>query len=86
MNNETVFVKPFSNGTEAMNWKEHNCDQCKLYDNISTDEDMAGCKSAFHVDLGFITGEIPLMYAEQIGSKLHDGKFVKLTNCKLKQQ
>ncbi len=67
--NPKLMVKPFSNGTEAMIWHEQNCDQCKLYENQSTDENEAGCKLAFNIDVGFISGEIRLEIAKEIGCK-----------------
>lgn len=60
-------VKPFSNASEAICWQAHNCLKCELYENESKTEQEAGCIPAFYIDLGFITGEMPEKYAEQIG-------------------
>jgi hypothetical protein len=51
---------PFSNGTEAMVWQEHNCDQCA---------NRPKCSAAKNIDLGYITGEIPWQSAAFIGNQ-----------------
>lgn len=72
-------LSPFSNGTEAMTWCGNNCDRCtKAYhpkdDNWPSDKTIRQyisigkeCKFKYHIDLGFITGEIPLDIAKQMG-------------------
>lgn len=60
-------VRTFSNGTEAMIWHGHNCDKCLKYEAESTNEEDAKCPLAFHLDMGFITGEIPLWVCKEIG-------------------
>jgi hypothetical protein len=73
-------MTPFSNGTEAMSWYYHNCEQCvKAYfpkepgnwpkDSTIRQYISCGkeCKMKYHIDYGFITGEIPVSIAEQIG-------------------
>lgn len=72
-------MTPFSNGSEAMTWYHHNCDQCVkayhptngMWPKYSTLKQYVSCgkecKFKFHIDDGFITGEIPLSIAEQIG-------------------
>jgi hypothetical protein len=70
--NENPFLKdtlvvPFSNGTEAVVYSERNCNNCINYDNESTDEETAKCKLAYHLDMGNITGDIPLWVAKEIG-------------------
>lgn len=50
-------MKSFSNGTEACQWLDRNCEQCKFQ--------RCGAKRA--IELGFITGEITLHFAEWIG-------------------
>ena len=70
--NENPFKKdtpvvPFSNGTEAMVYSEMNCYQCINYESESTSEDEAKCKLAFNLDLGSISGDIPLWVAKELG-------------------
>lgn len=70
--NENPFLKdtpvvPFSNGTEAMVYREMNCDQCIHYESESKTEEDAKCKLAFHLDMGAITGDIPLWVAKELG-------------------
>ena len=60
-------VRPFSNGSEADSWHHHNCLGCNKYENSSTTEEEAKCKLAFHIDLGFLAGDIPLWVAKDIG-------------------
>jgi hypothetical protein len=72
--NENPFAKnteviPFSNGTEARVWQENNCENCINYETESENEDEANCKLAFHLDLGYISGNIPLWVAKEIGCK-----------------
>jgi hypothetical protein len=62
-------VRPFSNGTEAMAWHEFNCDQCINYEDESQTENEAKCKLAYNLDEGYITGEIELWVAKEIGCK-----------------
>lgn len=75
-------VVPFSNGTEAMRYYEHNCDRCvkawfpRDYDNWPKEETMRRyvkegryCKFQWHIDYGFITGVIPESTAVSIGIK-----------------
>lgn len=70
--NENPFLKdtpvtPFSNATDAMVWQENNCSKCLNYESDSKSEDEAKCKMAFHLDLGYVVGEIPLWVAKEIG-------------------
>lgn len=70
---------PFSTGTGAMIWYSNNCDLCKKayfpkdgeYPSDKTMKEYCRigkeCKLKYHIDFGFITGEIPLEIAEQIG-------------------
>lgn len=71
---------PFSNGTGAMMWYEDNCDKCvKAYwpkepGNWPSQETMKQycstgkeCRFKFHMDISFVTGEIPLIIAKEIG-------------------
>lgn len=72
--NENPFLKdtpvvPFSNGTDAMIYSEMNCKNCIKYESESTTEEEAKCKLAFHLDLGYIKGDIPLWVAKEIGCK-----------------
>ena len=76
----------FSSGTGGMNWYLNNCDRCtKAYlpkdGEYPSDKTMKQycrtgkeCKLKYHVDLGFILGEIPLCVADQIG---HNNGFLK---------
>jgi hypothetical protein len=50
-----------------MVWQDNNCAKCIKYENESTDEENAKCKMAFNIDLGFISGSIPLRIAKEIG-------------------
>lgn len=70
--NENPFLKntpvvPFSNGTEAMIYSESNCFQCVHYESESRNEEEAKCKLAFYLDLGNLSGDIPLWVAKDIG-------------------
>ncbi|MBF05011.1 MAG: hypothetical protein CMP76_17175 [Flavobacterium sp.] len=70
--NENPFKKntpvvPFSNGTEAMIYAENNCHNCIKYSNESQNEENAKCKLAFHLDMGAVSGDIPLWVAKEIG-------------------
>lgn len=70
--NENPFKKdtpvvPFSNGYEFENWQNNNCNACIKYENESDSEEKAKCKLAFHLDMGNITGDIPLWVAKEIG-------------------
>jgi len=70
--NENPFLKdtpvvPFSNGTESMVYSEMNCQKCINYESESEKEEDAKCKLAFHLDLGNISGDIPLWVAKEIG-------------------
>lgn len=70
--NENPFAKdtpviPFSNGTSAMIWQEHNCFKCIKYEGDRKSEDEAKCKLAYNLDLGFILGTIELWVAKEIG-------------------
>lgn len=51
----------FSNGTEAQMWQEANCWQCWKYkfDQNKTDREKCVCRTGYHIDLGYITGELP---------------------------
>jgi len=74
---------PFSNGTEADLWQFNNCQKCSLYEDESTDISEAGCKLAFELDMGRITGTISEEAAQGIGYTEMGDKFVRLLdNCK----
>jgi hypothetical protein len=75
-------VKPFSNSTDASWWQDNNCHKCIKYETESTDEDEAKCKLAFNVDLGFLSGDIPLWVAKEIGCK-YDSLY---QTCKLSNE
>lgn len=72
-------ITPFSNGTEAMMWYDHNCERCSKayfpedgeYPKDSTMKQYISigkeCKCKYFIDWGFITSEIPLNIAEQMG-------------------
>ncbi len=87
--NENPFKKgtpviPFSNGTEAMIWKDRNCDKCINYESESKEEKDAKCKAAFHLDYGFISGTLPLHVAKDIGCEYNPlYGFVKLLDCRM---
>ena len=65
--NKFTEVTPFSNGSEAMIWRENNCDKCLNYEDKSKEEIDAKCKLAFNIDIGFVKGHIPLWVAKEIG-------------------
>jgi len=60
-------VRPFSNGTEAMVWRDKNCDKCINYESESKTPEEAKCKLAYYLDLGYIVGAIPLWVAKDMG-------------------
>lgn len=75
---------PFSNGTEAMNWIDENCDRCVKayrpkadgeYPSFNTMKQYCSigkeCKFKFAIDIGFITGEVPSEIVDQIGRREH---------------
>lgn len=76
---------PFSNGTEAMIWTDHNCDQCTKawhpgkegHPKESTMQHYVRigkyCKLQYWLDIGWIEGSIPMEIAQQIGLK-EDGR------------
>jgi hypothetical protein len=75
-------ITPFSNGSEAMMWYEGNCDTCvKAFKNNMHDYDTTQklvnlgreCKLKFALDLGNLSGELPIDIAEQIGYTEHKG-------------
>jgi len=51
-------IVPFSNGTEAMDWMDHNCDVCKT---------RYGCAVRRAMELGFVLGDISMRSAVLIG-------------------
>ena len=73
------FISPFSSGTEAMCWVDENCDRCvKSFKpsngempDYNTTQKLVNlgreCKMKFAIDVGFVTGEIPLEIAQSIG-------------------
>lgn len=65
-------VRTFSNGCEAMDWHGNNCSNCLKYDAESTSEEEAKCKFAYHLDIGFILGTIPLWVCKEIGIDYHN--------------
>lgn len=80
---KTEIFRPFSNGTSAMIWYSENCETCKkayfpkdgeyppdktMKQYCSTGRE---CKLKYALDFAFITGEIPMNVAEQIG--IEDG-------------
>lgn len=71
-------VIPFSNGTEAMDWTDRNCEQCK-----NNPYRYGGkCPVEENFALGFIEGSINLSTAEFIGytrlNREKNGTFVDL--------
>ena len=63
-------VKPFSNGSEAMNWLGNNCDECwksKFYNRGDKPADYR-CRLNYWISLGMVSGEIPLYVAKRIGT------------------
>ena len=72
--NENPFKKDtqvsiFSNATEAEWWQTNNCHQCKKYECESQTEELAKCKLAFYIDMGFVVNTIPLWVAKEVGCK-----------------
>lgn len=74
---EQMVENVFSNASECESWQSTNCYQCDKYEQESDEEENAGCPMAFHIDLGFVTGEIPARILTQLGYKNGD-----LPNCK----
>lgn len=86
-------MRPFSNGTEAMMWYSHNCEDCKraffpgqdAADNphdYPCDQTMLRyvrlgkeCKLKYFIDLAFMSGEIPVPIAEEIGYNAQTSRF-----------
>jgi len=66
------YVECFSNGTEAMQWEFHNCDQCKR---------KSSCYPRQNIQKGYIIGHISLNTASFIGMQSYDEK---RSNCTLK--
>jgi len=76
---DTENIIPFSNGTEAMNWMESNCNRCtKAYfpkeGNWPSEKTLKQyvrigkyCKLQYHLDMGYLLGHIPSDIAQQIG-------------------
>ena len=73
---------PFSNGTEAMNWYENNCENCvkayfpkedRDYPNDKTMKKYIKsgkeCKLKYAIDFGFVSGDIPDEVAILIGKR-----------------
>lgn len=80
MSKKEPMCTPFSNGSEAMDWCARNCDRCTKAFHPKVDGDWPSdktmrqyisigkeCKFKYHIDLGFIIGEIPLSIAQQMG-------------------
>lgn len=82
---EKETFRPFSNGSEAMVWYVDNCERCsKAYfpkdGEYPSDKTMKQycssgreCKLKYAIDFGFVTGEIPLDIAKQIGIDEQNG-------------
>lgn len=77
-------ITPFSNGTEAMMWLDSNCDRCTKAYHPDDKKGWASeatllkyvkmgkyCKLQYDIDVGFITSEIPMETAIQIGTDGH---------------
>lgn len=77
----TSTIIPFSTGTEAINWYANNCEACtKAYfpkegKDYPSDATMRKyctsgkeCKLKYYLDLAFITSELPMKIAAQIGT------------------
>lgn len=78
------FITPFSNGTESMMWYDENCSSCKKAFFPKVDDDYPSektmkqycsigkeCKLKYAIDMSFITAELPINIAEQIGLDEH---------------
>ena len=83
---------PFSSGSEAADWVYNNCDKCvRSYKPIKDGEWPSfktmqqycsigkECKMKLAIDIGFITGEIPVDIAEQIGFRNEHKNSLKQT-------
>ena len=77
-------VVPFSNGSEFRAWHGFNCGECYKYESESTDPEKAGCKLAYYLDLGTITGEIPFYIAKEIGIEYDGNTYVQLQDTSSK--
>lgn len=77
---KTKWITPFANGSEATNYMAFHCDKCSRAYRPKEGEELPGidetkqlialgkeCRMKAYLDLGFITGEIPLEIANEIG-------------------
>lgn len=80
MKEKVEYIIPFSNGTEAEMWYCNNCELCSRAFRLEPNErplileeikqlikEGKECRMKAYIDLGFITGQIPRLIAEQIG-------------------
>ena len=66
MGNSNKKTISFSNSTDAEAWQIRNCHQCSKYESESEREEEAKCIAAFYIDLGYISGEIPIEKVKNI--------------------
>jgi len=63
-------IRPFSNGTEYMFWRETNCDRCKKNVLNENDNYKSQCDIEEALSLGAITGTIPESIFKRMGNPL----------------
>ena len=60
-------IKPFSNGTEYMDWRDNNCSRCKKDCEVVGDTYITHCDIEEAISLGTITGQVPDKIYERMG-------------------
>lgn len=86
-------VRPFSNGSGADYWMNHNCHDCERFNCEASNPDAlreyGGCPLEMRLGLAWVgDGKIPFKTAKRIGFKSlsvqENGVFVCLSDCKEK--
>ena len=73
-------IRPFSNGTEFMIWRDKNCDRCEKA-NTETADRTKTCPMEYDIALASVTdGSIPKESAERVGCNYEP--YFHLTDCK----
>lgn len=80
MKTEIQTVRPFSSGSEAMDWQWNNCDRCvrafkpaegKNMPDYSTTQKLVNlgreCTMKYAIDMGYMTGEVSVEIAALVG-------------------
>lgn len=83
--NKVNGFRPFSNGTEAGFFFEHNCESCKKDSEDYHDPDAGKCElQNALLDAGTMDGRIPLIIAARIGYNLKRKGTGYIPNCEEK--